>query len=246
MNQRGNVLFVVLIAIVLFGALSAMVMRTEDYQGSLDNETVSIETYELLDYAVMIEQAVANLMLAHGCELTELSFDHPDRSNYNTAGHYLNPNSPSDKSCHIFDEAGGGVPYKEPSQISLEEGTTEYGVTSTFSVHGLGQDSDDVGDSGVELVFITRVIESACNRINQEIGFTMSSPPEVINGAGLFDPVLNETQSFPMTGGSEGMDLAFKVGDVDGPALAYQGTACYRATGALVTFYHFYHVLLAR
>lgn len=245
MNQRGNVLFIVLIAIVLFGALSAMVMRTENYQGSLDNETVSIETYELLDYAVMIEQAVANLMLAHGCELTELSFDHPDRSNYNTAGHYLNPNSPSDKSCHIFDEAGGGVPYKEPSQISTEAGTTEYGVTSTFSIQGLGQDSDDVGDSGVELVFITRVIESACNRINQEIGFTTGSPPIVTSAASLFSPVPDETQSFPMTGGSEGMSSVFQVGDTDGPALAYQSTACYMHSSILPK-HHFYHVLLAR
>ncbi|MGM0422268.1 MAG: hypothetical protein ACQEQL_04115 [Pseudomonadota bacterium] len=222
-----------------------MVMRTENYQGSLDNEKVSIETYELLDYAVMIEQAVANLMLAHGCELTELSFDHPDRSNYNTAGHYLNPNSPSDKSCHIFDEAGGGVPYKEPSQISLEAGTTEYGVTSTFSVHGLGQDSDDVGDSGVELVFVTRVIESACNRINQEIGFTTDDPPSVTTAAAAFSSVLDEAESFPIAGGSEGMDLVFQLGDTEASALENQSTACYDYNG-MVDVHYFYHVLLAR
>jgi|AntRauTorcE11897_2_1112592.scaffolds.fasta_scaffold00239_9 hypothetical protein len=243
MNQQGNVLFVILIAIVLFGALSATVMRTENYSGSLDNETVSIETYELLDYAVTIERAVANLMLAHGCELSELSFDHPDRSNYNTAGHYLNSNSPGDKSCHIFDEAGGGVPYKEPSAISVEEGTTEYGITSTLSIQGLGQDTDDVGNSGVELIFITRVIESACNRINQETGFSTSSPPVILDSAAAFSPVLDETQSFPMPSGTEGMDLALELGDAVAPTLAYQKTACYynRVSG-----HHFYHVLLAR
>lgn len=247
MNQQGNVLFMVLIAIALFGALTVNVMRSENVAGSIHNESLSIQLYQLTDYASQIEQAVTDLMVQRGCALTELSFDHADRANYNTAEHYLNANSPSGNVCDIFATAGAGVPYKEPLAMVAEAGTSEYGITGIMAIEGLGRNPDDVGDAGAELVFINRLPRAACLRVNREMDIANPSgePPEVANADAAFPAVLGTSESFPIAAGSEGMDWSFTIGVTgQAPALHMKKSGCYQSTSN--DHYYFYYVLLTR
>ena len=105
-SEKGNVLFIILIAVVLFAALSYAVTMTMRDTG---NNTKVEE--ELIDAAVVeqciayVEYGIDKLKLFEGCEMGEINFELPDGSNGNE-------NAPSDGSCDLFSPDGADLsPY---------------------------------------------------------------------------------------------------------------------------------------
>lgn len=112
-SRKGNVLFIILIAVALFGALTAAVTRSTS---TVSPETLSegkakIFASEMMQYGQELEQAVNRLITLKGCDPTQISFD----DNVATVGPYDNSNSPGDYHCHVFHINGGGVSYKQPN-----------------------------------------------------------------------------------------------------------------------------------
>lgn len=105
MTQRGNALFIILIAVVLFAVLGYAVTQSSRGASSVNREQQLIDAARIIEQAGMIEQTVSRLMLASGCTDTRLSFE-----NSLVAG-YTNPSAPLDKSCHVFHGAGGGLSF---------------------------------------------------------------------------------------------------------------------------------------
>ena len=103
MTQRGNALFIILIAVVLFAALGYAITNSSRGSANVNREQMVIDAAKIIDDAGTIEQTVSRLMLAGGCSDTRLSFQ-----NSFIAG-YTNPSAPADRSCHVFDAAGGGL-----------------------------------------------------------------------------------------------------------------------------------------
>ena len=72
-RQSGNVLFLILIAVALFGALSyAVTQSTRSTSGGVDNETQTINTAVFLNYIVAIRTAAARMQF-QGVETPKLS-----------------------------------------------------------------------------------------------------------------------------------------------------------------------------
>ncbi len=112
MNQSGNILFLILIAVALFAALSYAV-TTSTRSGSVNagQEQAALNAAQLIQYGGVIRQTMIRLAIMNGC--TDTSF--------NFVGGGLggnNPIAPADKTCNLFDKAGGNLPI--PTKFSPE------------------------------------------------------------------------------------------------------------------------------
>ena len=132
-HARGNALFIILIAVALFTALSYAITQSGRGGGSTEKERVDLIAAEILQDAAAVLTAIDRVKLVNGCQETEISFDSP----HAPVGAYTNPNSPLDKSCHVFEPEGGNIPWQTyPASIG-DSGETAYAY-ATGSGHPIG------------------------------------------------------------------------------------------------------------
>ena len=115
-TAKGNALFLILIAVALFAALSYAITNSGRGGSGIDKETASLQASEILQYASEVKTAVMRLRLINGCSETNISFESAATGSLleNTA------DPASDERCHIFSADGGGVSYKSISEDMLD------------------------------------------------------------------------------------------------------------------------------
>lgn len=124
MKERGNVLFLILIAVALFAALSYAVTKSSRGGGAPSKETARIAASQITQYTTLVQQAVSKLRLINRCTDTQISFaadSDNDGEWYDAEDDYHNPYAPEDFSCHVFHPAGGNVPKITINQDWLDE-----------------------------------------------------------------------------------------------------------------------------
>lgn len=74
-NQQGNVLFLILIAVALFAALSyAVTSSTRAGGGNANNEKTNLQISQMHQYAAALNGAAQRLQVINKCDETELNF----------------------------------------------------------------------------------------------------------------------------------------------------------------------------
>ena len=231
-TQSGNALFIILIAVALLGALSYAV--TQSNRGgvtALTDEKAKLYATEILDYAQVVANAVAQLRL-RGCDETEISFE-----NNVASAIYTNSNSPSDKTCHVFHPSGGGLSWNVPDDGMVAGGASadSWGVYESNEIQGIGTSGGN--DENVDIaLFLKNITLSICLNINNRLSVdnSLGTPP---GDTGI------EDNSFNGSFNAENI-----LGDED-PALAGQKAACYVDGGVGLNPAEqnvFYKVLIAR
>lgn len=166
-NQSGNALFLILIAVALFAALSYAVTQSGRGGGNIDRENTEIAASQITQYAELISQSVLRLRLINGCTESELNFnfdsDGDGNVNNDAGDSYNNPNSPTDLSCHVFHPNGGGVPFQDLSQFSPTTGPQGILIVGTTSV-------EDIGTPAPELMLVSVITPELCDVINRNLG----------------------------------------------------------------------------
>jgi len=115
-TQNGNAIAMILVAVALFAALGYAFSNTSRTSNRfLSDEEAKAYANQIISYGNEVRQAVKRLTL-RGCSDTEISFEN------NVVSGYTNPNAPTDKSCHVFDIAGGGINYNNPPKKLLDSG----------------------------------------------------------------------------------------------------------------------------
>ncbi|MDD9899966.1 MAG: hypothetical protein OXT65_03205 [Alphaproteobacteria bacterium] len=158
-------MFLILIAVALFAALSYAVTQSGRGSGSLDREQALLEAVDIVQYVALVEQAWTRLLLTGGCTRQQISFDFSPGS-----GGEKNANAPSDLSCHIFSSNGGGVrlPDEMMTAYSGQRGWTE---VDRYAFPGIGVSNDTSGSYciGCELFFVYHGLsDEACRNINSK------------------------------------------------------------------------------
>ena len=219
----GNILFFILIAIFLIGAVTAAIRSGSQEGANIDKENVMINASAVQQYASNLERAVG-IILQNGESESDLSFAHPDAASvYGTYG-----NSPS---TEIFHPDGGGVDYQAPPEgISNGDAWEFYGNTHL----------PEVGTaSRPELIAVLpNVTEGFCEYINNSIGYSaqpIDSSTCLKSGDGLR---FSSSQQFTSGGSVNTVESAtFSVKPSTSGCVE-----CGSGTGN----YHFFHVLMAR
>jgi len=179
-TQSGNALFIILIAVALLGALSYAV--TQSNRGgvtALTDEKAKLYATEILDYAQVVSNAVAQLRL-RGCDESEISFEN------NVVSGYANANSPSDKTCHVFHPSGGGLAFGKAFNDNYYHFS---GDRFIFDVGTTGSVTSERAELYVDLI----VDEQICTVINDKIDIENPSGnlPIGLPGSGRFTGTYN-------------------------------------------------------
>ncbi len=161
--QRGNILFLILLAVVLFAALSYAVTQGMRGGGNdASNEKGQAQTAELLNYFAQMDAAVQRMMVTGDVKDYELNFYYQSNNNY-VSGTYDNTNC-TESRCRVFDPAGGGVsgrsagPYSRPGNALAK--------IVLLSVPGVGTPAPDL------VYIVVSAKTNICLEINKQIGLS--------------------------------------------------------------------------
>ena len=177
-SNRGNALFLILIAVALFAALSYAITNSGRGGGGTDREQVALAASQMVQYAGQVATAVTRLRITGGCSDSQISF-HYDRNgdgSLDTTGDdaaFYNPASGTD--CYIFHPDGAGLTYQPPPESLMIPaadrvgGEGEYVFTGGLSFFGIGsmcQNSTECTDLAFTLGGLTL---EACQAINRQL-----------------------------------------------------------------------------
>lgn len=182
-KENGNVLFLILIAVALFAALSYAITQSSRTSGSNGNKEQSVlNGIPLIDYGTAIQSAILRMKVSSACTDHQISFE-----NSLLAG-YTNPNAPSGKQCHVFDPSGGGMSMMKLNENLLDAtylaniryGYPYFGNGNAIMYIGIQPPGGAGTDPGVDLVmFIPFLKREVCVSINNKLGVgaTDAEPP---------------------------------------------------------------------
>lgn len=171
-TQKGNVLFLILIAVALFAALSYAVTQSSRSGGDSGRETNILNSAQLAQYPNQIRTAVLR-MIIDGRDITEVRF-----------------NAPADFDDLGTDEEGRGVFHPEGGGAVFQNAPADFMASGGGNVDGewfynMDMEVTDIGSSaagaaGNELIaFLPGITEAICRRINDEAGIEETSAGEL-------------------------------------------------------------------
>lgn len=161
-NTRGNVLFFILIAVALFGALSYAVSNSFRGGGNtISDEQARIAAGRLIRAMQDVKQGYDYLWNQQGCSIDDIEFTNPATSAFD---------------CDIFHPQGAGISYPNnlaDYQIIGGSGVFTFYATGTgatapsagYGIDGLGTASDD------HLVLLENVSQQICISVNKAMGY---------------------------------------------------------------------------
>ena len=163
-NQKGNVLFLILIAVALFAALSYAVTQSSRSGGDASRETNVLNAAQLTQYPTSIRTAVLRLVI-DGYQDTNILYNPP--ASITTSQDY-----------EVFSTVGGGAIYQTaPREVMQTGGVNTAGtwyINMDFEVPQLGRSAASI--AGNELIaFLPGITESVCTRVNLEAGVIASA-----------------------------------------------------------------------
>ncbi len=173
-TEDGNVLFIILLAVALIGALTVAVQGTNQQNQHIEDERQILRLTELQRYASQLERGV-NFIMQNGHSEVDIRFAHPDADpDYGDLG------ADADKSDQLFDRLGGGALYTSPPQGINDGSAWEFYGHSALP---------EVGSNAADLVAVLpNVTNIFCTLINRKIGYTglPTDPGTCIYGGDAF------------------------------------------------------------
>lgn len=232
--QRGNILFLILLAVVLFAALSYAVkssMRGGGKDGG--SESAKLLASEILNMATLYESELQRFMLMTGLDVGQIDLNY---SGFSGAGSGAVDDC-SDFACNLFREEGGNV-----TRLLYPKAAMDPNVTSHINAKGEGLhifrivSVKNVGTEEPELVMErTGLTHAVCDAINEMVGIWRPGDPDISNslgssGTGWTDYSGDVYPVWPTT--TEG-----QMGNTD-TRLIGQRTFCYTKTATAGRFLH--------
>jgi|AntRauTorcE11897_2_1112592.scaffolds.fasta_scaffold00743_10 hypothetical protein len=225
-KQAGNALFLILIAVALFAALSYAVTQSGRGSANIDKDKANLLGAQISQYGSQMENAVTRMRLINGCSDLELSFE-----NAATGTTYQNATAPTE--CELFNPVGGGMTYDFPDEASTD---TDWIFTGSMTIVDVGYDPGGHPADAKEIIALMRNIdEDVCVAINRSLGIK----------SGLPVPEDTRVTTTAYTGSfvSGGYGLA---DDVDSAILAGHYSGCVESAYPSPGVLFYYHVIAPR
>ncbi len=166
MKQSGNVLFLILIAVALFAALSYAVSQSSRTNSGTISEKEKALISQIRGYPVGIKTAISRLTSINGVTDSQLDFITPVGFGALTS---------AQKKQNVFHPEGGGAIYagiKDKTfndPLFLVNGRYYYTISGKNQVRGVGSDNPDISSN--DFVAFLPVTQDLCGKINKILGF---------------------------------------------------------------------------
>lgn len=167
MSQRGNVLFLILIAVALFAALSYAVTKSSSGGGSIAQETLMFRAQRFVDFGDRVRVGVLRMSVSQGIDIETIDFGQ------NATG-----------TNALFAPEGGGVAWMDPPQESYD-GAGPYSwnfekPSNNWGASGVGTDVS--GSGGEAFIWIYNIDYDVCAAINKLLGMAQDVPVDNTTG----------------------------------------------------------------
>jgi len=219
-NRSGNVLFLIMIAIILIAALTYAISHSERGDGNLSREQTAIRAAKVVSFATDIKRAVDNLFRSGKSE-SSISFAASQLTGYGTAD-----TAPANE---VFNIAGGGVGWSDVPDGTNDGSQWEfYGFTAV----------PNVGTAEADLIMVLpNVTQKFCQAYNEKAGFAAGAAIPSDTDACVSDTAQRFSGTFATDSDINTFDMAtFPATDKPYPA------ACV----ACGTSYQAYYTLMER
>ncbi len=227
-SQSGNMIFIILLAIVLVGLVTAALRNSGLESGGIDREELIIRTAQVRQHAAEIERGVS-YVLQNGLSEAGISFAHPDApADYGTYG--------TAPAAEVFNPAGGGATWRDPpAGLAFGSAAHRWEFYGGTAIPGAGTDRAEL------VAVLSNVSEAFCQKINEMNG--LGGQP-VDDGACVFT---NTTDRFvPAVPPSNPFDPSPNTMNAGTFSKLPALEACVRCGAGANDPLHFYHVLLVR
>ncbi len=238
-SERGNILFIILMAIMLIGLLTAVIAQTNNADGNnIDDETLAIRASEVQRYAGELERGIVYIMQS-GISESDLGFAHPEAD-----ADYGDLSADADPKDQLFHKDGGAATYRLPPEDVLASPGAKWEFFGGSAIPGIGTSKPDL------VAVLPGVTQQFCEKINSLNGLT-GQPLDTGSTSGASGASAGNCINLLAAGrfGNSGAGFydasrnAITTGSFS-KVPAPQG--CVQCNGIAGTPYHFYHVLLAR
>lgn len=220
-KQSGNVLFIILLAIVLIGALTAVLQGTGSQSATIDKETLSLHFSTVRNYASELERGVTYIM-HNGVSESDIRFAHP-----NADTDYGDLGSDTDKSDQMFHVEGGGAAYRAPPKGINDGSAWEFFGHSALP--NAGSDNADL------IAVLPNITPEFCDLINTKIAYSVQPEDSSTCLMGADGDRFDDGTQFSSSPNTT-IESTFSVK----PAM--QGCVQCTSNNSL----HFFHVIMAR
>lgn len=202
LNERGNALWFILVAVVLIAALTMVLTRSgSNITSSGDSEKLKLQYTQLMRYGQSVAAGIEQLK-AKGCSENQISFVNDIIS----VIEYDNTNAPADNSCHVFNAAGAGLtiqPFSNFSTNVLTDLAENIVFSGSFLITG---NAGDTGPQGSELTMFVGISETLCKQINSDLNISTTPADYTVATIGGWDVrftgIFSSDHEIPADGGA--------------------------------------------
>ncbi|MEZ5813982.1 MAG: hypothetical protein R3E13_04570 [Alphaproteobacteria bacterium] len=226
-NESGNVLFLILIAVALFAALSYAVTQTTRPNSLRTDKTSTINAAQLIQYPTGLRTAILRMVI-DGISADELEFNIP-----------ADFTSLSNNTIGVFHPDGGGAVYNPATTGIMASGLQgDWYFNMNFEIEHIGLSVVNNLSGNDLIAFLPGIRRSVCENINETIGINSSIPNSTADLSAPYTSYMDNTYTLPAnevilgTSGSNGTD-----------ALTGQPYGCFQNNGGE---YVYYQVLIER
>lgn len=238
-SESGNVLFLILIAVALFAALSyAVTQSSRTGGGATDGESNLVNSAQITQYPASVRTAIVRMLIG-GVDATQLEFDPPADFASLTQDNF-----------GVFHPSGGGATsVTAPATVMADGAQGEWLFNSRYQITNIGTTAANNSANDI-IAFLPGVNTSICERINQELGITGGTDTDT-NGVPTSATVVANVPTVAMNqdGGTTGIG-AYAATHVIAGAFTGQPFGCAdfddATAGTAADTLIYYHVLVER
>jgi len=240
-GESGNVLFLILIAVALFAALSyAVTQSSRSGGGDAGAETNLVNSAQITQYPASVRTSILRMIISSSVDVTSLKF--------NSSGDFGGCTGVEGE-CVFHPLGGGATSLSAPPNVMESGNQGPWSFNGDFEIINIG-----TSDAGVEggndiIAFLPGITLAICNQINDRVGIGTTIPIITASIAGvdggaagylrIMDDgqAINGTEIVLGTGGQAGTNIDLFDG---------QPFGCFHNNPAGVDNYVYFHVLVER
>lgn len=177
-NTRGNAMIYILLAIALFGILTATLSgQNADSDGQdIDDEMVEFYANELLEYSAAAK-SVVDQMLITGSTIDDLNFVNPTSAGFDTPPHIHK----------VFHPEGGGLTYQYTfSENIFGDVPSNLNYYNGWFINTLGNVEWTPSTQTDIILSALRIRRDVCEKINEKITGSQTTPALNTNNYSIF------------------------------------------------------------
>ncbi len=220
--ESGNVLFLILIAVALFAALSYAVTSSNRTSGdNPSSETNLVSSAQIIQYPTSVSSNIVRMIIA-GIALEELRFNRPSE--------FTDLDSTD---IGVFHPSGGGAIYTDIPSDLMDGGIggdwVFNGELEVPDIALAGTDGNDI------IAFLPGIKRSICRKINEEHGLGSVIPVVSTNLSTEYS-----TRMYDDGSSDYSLPTGTDVPDIDDGAGSFDGRpfGCFENTDGTYVYYH--------